>query len=1386
MAGPASPQGKRQPSKKEMDGRARAMSTRFVENKGQWDARAKFVAQTPGLNYWVTDNGLVLDYYTKALKGSEAKAIQGHVITMGFSGSKKAGVKGKNALRTRTDFIRPGLKVSNVRSYGEVVQNEIYRGVGVRNYFDQGMPRYDVVVAPNADPSVVKMTFKGAKSVKAKGDVLELGTSIGTVKQSHLVAYQMVNGKRRIVPASFVAGKDGTVRFALGTYDRSRELVIDPLVYGSYFGGNFGHDRVSAVVSEPDGGVFMTGYTQAVAFPAINGPYGFNLKGARDAFITRFQGDAYNIDYNAYIGGTGSDQGDFISIDPSQENIWVFGTTDSTDLPGINATSFRQAPGPFFMMKFTKSQTEVLTPTYSTYYGPTTGVAAVRGFTIAPNGELVIAGVVQGTIQTTGTNPSFTTPRGGVDIFLARFNGEGRVLNQARYFGGNRNDDVAGLAVDAQSNAVIAGTLLFNQNGGSADLSVQTAIFETTPGVFPNGRLARTSDAYVARFAPTGDTLYSAIIGGSNFDVGTGVAVDNEGNAYVLGESGSFDFPRTRGVIGEQNLIGTVTVTKVRPSVGVAPTQQIVYSTGLNTSASVSSVGIGVDSRGNATITGTVSAGMQWTAPAANSPNPNVPIGHPGAGSIQTTPDNIKGAYSRTNGNDVSFVPSTDAWINTINATATQLLFGSYIGGDLDEDVQAPYVDPVGDVWVFGMTVNQKFYAVDPWKDFATVQATPKRAYSPLPPSHITPLAFKTSTDLPADPFELPGDQDLPAVDYQVQPGNGFEQVFPTGRTDGYILRFRNTIPTVQSVTINPTVAAGGPNGSGVRVTGTVTLGADAPASGADVTVTLSNTTAALLVGGENEGTLVVRIEPGQRTATFTVETKEVTTQTAVNITASYEGNFKVTQLNVVPWLQAIAITPNTLVGGNTTTGRVTLAQNAPAGGLVVELTSDTPSLVSFANAAGGAITSVTVPAGQATATFNIVTNGVANQTTVGVTASALGVNRTQQITLNTANLRSLTFNPTNLAGLGTTVGTITLDGKAGSNFTVALSGLPAGYSYPSTVTFAAGQSSVSFNVTTPIEPTRTTRTVVATRPASGGYAAGSVTGSFTVEVATVKSISVNPSTVDSGGTATVTVELNAPAPAGGATVQIITDPNKVIAPSSILIAAGSASRSFEVTATVQATQTTATITARRTAADAKSTTLTIRTGEFGLSINPSSVLGGRENSVGTITLEAPAGPQGLTINLSSSNAAASVPATVTIAAGQTTATFPITTTTVNTNRQVTITASTGGFSTSADLTVRANGVMMLSINPTKVRGGQAVSVTITLDAPAAAGGQVVNLSTSNASLFTSFPATRTVPAGQRTITFSLITRRVSLNRAVSITASAAGSSATAGLTIVR
>lgn len=1573
--------------------RLAAEASKFAENSGQWDKQALFLSRGKGHDFWVTRQGATFDFFTK--KGNSG-VRRGHVVRMNFVGANgNITASGVNKGVGRMDFFGNKGTARGVSRYGEVVQNDVYKGVDVRYYLDGGRPRYDFIVEANADPSAIKIRFDGAKSSAVNGGIV-LDTTMGKVEHQRPIAFQYDGILRKPVTAKYVAAKDGTYALSLGKYDHSKQLVVDPLVYGSYYGGDFGNDEVRAVVSDTDGGVYITGSTTSAQFPALQGPYGFNATGGTDAFVAKLQGDAYSNIYAAYYGGSLNEVGQYLQLDPFG-NLWVAGTFSSSDLPGnsrpnvqfirlnqrATGGTFRIVYGGFastgnILWSATPAQVEARIEADLAFLGDVTvesvgGGLLANGFeyrvSIDPSQPFVLSGLTVANAQSgnvglearyttvnitnptppavpetivrwdTGSRPTsgswtltfngqttaalpwnatagaiqaaltaLTNLNGGrwevtggplpntevhirffaqnavvpssapltdtdtglqprpqmivqknTDIFVMRWRRDATAIldpgagtpQALLVFGGDRTEGLAGFGVVQNDNPVAGAPVIFGFGGttpgaldpglsqGNAAASntfvaryrydgaftrnttgtkflegtiqqqlggftidrqgngfVAGTVFSDfnseTPGplfpvlnTFPDGNKLRLVDAFVRKYAEDGTMIYSNLIGGNDNDTiggldvdaygvaynsGSAVAVDNAGNAYVTGVSRSFNFPRTRGVFGETfSSARVVFVTKVSPD-----GKSIVYSTNLRTAGNVNPAGIAVDEAGNAFISGMLRPNFQ-DFPATNGAmpgDPNEPVGN--AANTISVP--LQGALDGTYDFPAAPIfPTTEGFLHVLNPTATQLVFGTYIGGILDDQVYAPYVDRFGDVWVTGYTDFTRAYV-----RVSSMGVVSNRTVNGggLPAALLSPLAFKSSIDPAAtDTYNLVyggyGDR------------NGQTHAPATVPVDiardGFLIKLRvGTTPNVQDLVLNPSTV---PGGLGASSAGTVTLSSAAPAGGADVQITLDDTDVASLSAAGVQGSTVVTIPAGQTVGTFTVFSRPVTVNRSVQVRATYLGSFLIRQLNVVPWLQSVALTPNDIVGGNTGTGRITLAAPAPAGGISVEMSTDTPSLISFP-----AGTTVPVPAGQTSVTFTYATQGVPNTTFASITASAEGVNRTASLTLRTANLLSLTFAPSEIAGLGTTTGTLTLDGKAGSAFAVNLSidGNPAGYTFPASVTFAAGESSKTFTIKAPIEPARVTRRVIADRPATGGYLASRVDGTFAVVVASVKNFTIAPKTVASGGSVTGTIELTSPAPQGGVAVEVLFNTNQVTAPTTVIVPSGAASANFTITARVVPVDTVATITVRRTVADAKSDTLTILAGQFGLSVSPTSVLGGRENSVGTITLDAPAGPLGLTINLSSSNAAATVPATVTIPAGATTVTFPITTTTVNSNRTVTITASTAGFSATADLTVRANGVALLTINPNKVRGGQSVSVTITLDAPAGNGGVVVNLSASNPSLFTSFPATRTIPAGQRTLTFSLVTRRVSRNQAVTITASAAGSSATAGATIVR
>jgi len=209
---------------------------RFIENGGQWDSRARFLTRIGMMDMWLTQDGVSYDFYRPTVKDG-VSGRTGQVVHMSFAGGANPVTVGAHPLGMETRYITQSTsKVAD--SYAEVWQKGMYPGVQTRSYFDNDKPRYDLVVAPNANPSQIRLAFDGANSVSVKDGEIELGTNVGVQKHGKLFAYQLVNGKKHQVPARFALAGKNTVRFRVGAYDHSKQLVIDPLIYGTYYGGN--------------------------------------------------------------------------------------------------------------------------------------------------------------------------------------------------------------------------------------------------------------------------------------------------------------------------------------------------------------------------------------------------------------------------------------------------------------------------------------------------------------------------------------------------------------------------------------------------------------------------------------------------------------------------------------------------------------------------------------------------------------------------------------------------------------------------------------------------------------------------------------------------------------------------------------------------------------------------------------------------------------------------------------------------------------------------------------------------------------------------------------------------------------------------------------------
>jgi hypothetical protein len=175
------------------------------------------------------------------------------------------------------------------------------------------------------------------------------------------------------------------------------------------------------------------------------------------------------------------------------------------------------------------------------------------------------------------------------------------------------------------------------------------------------------------------------------------------------------------------------------------------------------------------------------------------------------------------------------------------------------------------------------------------------------------------------------------------------------------------------------------------------------------------------------------------------------------------------------------------------------------------------------------------------------------------------------------------------------------------------------------------------------------------------------------------------------------------------------------------------------------------------------------------LTLSPASFAGACRTSTGKVTLSEPAPAGGAVVSLSTSNPAATVPASVTVPAGATTARFTITGTAVSSSQTGSVTASYKEASKSAVLTVRPIGVAGITVSPNPVVGPAMAQGTVTLECPAGAGGVTVTFATSNSQVATAAVPSLTVPAGSTTAGFAVLTSDVSVESSATLRATAAG-----------
>lgn len=467
------------------------------------------------------------------------------------------------------------------------------------------------------------------------------------------------------------------------------------------------------------------------------------------------------------------------------------------------------------------------------------------------------------------------------------------------------------------------------------------------------------------------------------------------------------------------------------------------------------------------------------------------------------------------------------------------------------------------------------------------------------------------------------------------------------------------------------------------------------------------------------------------------------------------------------PAVKSVSLAPNSVVGGTSSTGTVTLGAAAATGGATVTLSST--------NMSATVPKTVTIAAGATTATFAITTVGVDDSTTVTISAGSGLWAKTATLTITPAVLSSLSLNPKTVDGGDNSTGTVTLSGPAGPSGTWVELGDNSDYvAAPANVLVPAGANSATFTINTGVVSASTTVTLTAT---SHGVIKSA---DLIIAPPTLASISIDPTEVAGGNPATGTVTLSGEAGVGGMAVTLASNSSEVTVPKSVTVAAGQEEATFQITTITVAEKLEATITATNAkVSHTAELTVTPPTLEA-LSLNPTTLIGG-SSSTGAVGLSGPAPTSGMTVKVSSNSHLGTVPATVKVKPGQRVATFTVKTVAIAAQETVTISASLNEDSETAQLKITPPALSSVTVKPTSLVGGISAVGTVTLNGSAPAGGISVGLSVAGPG---AVPAYVIVPVNKTSATFSVKTVAVATNQIATLTASQGGVHKTATISV--
>ncbi len=654
---------------------AATMPVLFAENQGQFD---------DNVSYQAGSSEQVISVLTNGVEFSQSPGNSSVLMTMQNSNpdAKIVALDPVNGTANYLYGTDPSAWVSDVPLSAGVLYEDAYPGINMTLSGTDGLLKTEFIVRPEGDPASIILSYQGQTglSINATTGDLVIETPAREITDEAPFAYQMINGTKQEVDCNYVLNLDGTVTFKLGDFDKTIDLVIDPVLrYSLYFGGS-GRDWGNSIAVDNNGYAYFIGTTWSDHLKAFDSIKEDTKKsgdvtamglapgsvqpyfggGEKDAFVIKIDPDGTDLEYITYIGGSGTDEGTGLVID-DKGNAYVVGGTSSPDFPVKNG--YRDKISGTYDAWVAKLQPDGQDFVFSTYLGGELDDFA-NAVAIDKENNIFVTGQTH-SWNFPVVNRYQLSPFGGMtDAFITKLDKTGKSIVYSNFIGGSAYDSGSSITIDPNGYACIVGQT------ESFDFPMIKPYMDKFHGPF---------DVFVTKFDPEGKypAAYSTYLGGSQEDDGRGILALADGRLVVVGSTKSPDFPTVKPF--QNSRLGLQSgFMSILNADGSALDVSTYFGGSLNDLIS----GVAKDASGNIYVVGTTNS-------------VDLPV---------------KSAYQSKHAG------ASDAMVAKFTPDLSDTVYVTYLGGQQNDEGRAIAITDEGDAYIVGYTESKTFPKVWPYQ----------------------------------------------------------------------------------------------------------------------------------------------------------------------------------------------------------------------------------------------------------------------------------------------------------------------------------------------------------------------------------------------------------------------------------------------------------------------------------------------------------------------------------------------------------------------------------------------------------------------------------------------------------------------------------------------